>query len=357
MRRLQDYSLAFAGAALAMITPPLVPLGLPIGLWALVVLARMDTAREFGVAALAAGPGKGITGPRLSKLAVAAAALALVPVLNEALFGILLSGNMPLPFSGWFVVVATVESILWGWTGLPTLLLAWVALENVRRARGHLKGSGFAVFGLLFVFCRWALHPLRSKMASAPNTTFVESHMFALIVDLLGLMVCAALALWIHRRELRQLRSGRTAAPRGWWLSSPQAAWFLRAFACLLIGLSVARTVQPRLTNEREGKESNQRWKTMQALNTHSRVHSQSEWLAQHAPRAFPAASGRRPVCIRGRVRRLRRLADLLANERHPTLRAAEGGPLGEHPGWTASPARAVAQAFFVQRRPGQTAV
>ena len=56
MRRLQDYGLALAGAVLAMITLPLLPLGLPLGVWILAVLMQKGIRREFGVVASANGP-------------------------------------------------------------------------------------------------------------------------------------------------------------------------------------------------------------------------------------------------------------------------------------------------------------
>ena len=106
MRRLQGYGVALAGAVLAMVTPPLLPLGLPVGLWALVVLARRDTRREFGMAGSAGGPGEGATGARLSRLAVAGAALALVPLFYEMLPGVgWWEENVKHPGSGWLWVL------------------------------------------------------------------------------------------------------------------------------------------------------------------------------------------------------------------------------------------------------------
>ena len=182
-----------------------------------------------------------------------------------------------------------------GWAS--QLLLAWIALEDIRRRKGNLKGAGFAVFGLLFVPCRWAIHPLVISLWEAPQTTSLEAFVFGLTADLLILIVCAGLALWVHKREVQWLRPGPTGAPGGWWLFSKPAARLIRALACVLIGLSVAKEVRPRFAfNQRQEKYA-QQTSTLQALQDHCRAHHPSGPTAQNAPAPVPG-----PLAVGGFV-------------------------------------------------------
>jgi len=62
LKRLEAYGLAIAGAILAILLTPMNLIGLPIGIWALVVLSRREVREAFGKGLPMPRPGPGLTG-------------------------------------------------------------------------------------------------------------------------------------------------------------------------------------------------------------------------------------------------------------------------------------------------------
>ncbi len=221
MRRLQDYRMAVASAVLAMATPPLLPFGLPLGLGALAVLSRKETRQQFRTVARIDDRARGVGGPGVSRLAVAAMALALIPVVASL-------APRPLAWLIW----------LRRWPSLGTVLLGWIALEDIRRNNGKLRGAGAAAFGLLFFPCSWALRQVANAGAEPDAKTYFETLAFELIVDLLTVLVCGGIALWVHRNEV-QSRERSLGGASDWWVCSRPAAWVIRTLVCAAFAVSL----------------------------------------------------------------------------------------------------------------------
>jgi hypothetical protein len=95
MKRLQAYSLAVAGAILAILVTPGNVIGLPIGIWALVVLSQRHVREAFGkghtmVAFEPAGPRNGSGAWKVTAVVVAAVLLVLAIPVGAILLGMLL---------------------------------------------------------------------------------------------------------------------------------------------------------------------------------------------------------------------------------------------------------------------------
>jgi hypothetical protein len=282
MRRLETYGLALTGAVFAIITLPLLPLSLPLGVWALLVLARKEIRAEFGKGIPLGGSGEAPAAPRLSKLAVTAVALGLVPVFLTSLSGVSWHfRSASSPASGLRLLAGSIGFCLNRWPRFGALLLGWIALEDIRRSRGALKGAGPALFGLLAAPTYWTVQPFYLRVRDSPQSTPIESLIFALTADLFGLALCAALALWVHRQEGRRLGAGRPGAFDNWWLFSRPASWLSRALACAIIVLSVRDYVQPRLAEAHSQAKLAELSDTLRALHSHFSLHSDSPPLAQ----------------------------------------------------------------------------
>ena len=206
MRRLQNYGLAVVGAASAMVFPPFLPIGLPVGAGALLVLARKEVRREFGVSGLPSPSSLPAFLPGFSRLAVVSATLALITWLElwfEASLGVL--GARPRGGDssswGWSAVTTVILWIAqWGFWG--TVFLAGVALEDIRQAAGRLKGAGIATFALLFVPLYWVLRHTFQWIAQPvePPSDFTAS---AFLASTAGLVLSGGAAFWMHRNEAR----------------------------------------------------------------------------------------------------------------------------------------------------------
>jgi hypothetical protein len=170
MLRLEGYRAAVTASILAMIISPGNLVGLPIGIWALVVLSSRSVKAEFArnapavplsvAAFVAESPAREKaefplpTTSRLSRVAVAGAVWApfflfvvaatwvAVPVRVEA-------GAEP-PGPAWWQIVMAATLLPLGLTApLGTTICGGVALAQIRHSRGHLYGLGLAVFDLL----------------------------------------------------------------------------------------------------------------------------------------------------------------------------------------------------------------
>ena len=207
MMHLQHYWLAVTGAACAMITPPLLPIGLPVGVGALLVLARKDVRREFGMPGLACSASPPASAPRFSRLAVVGATLAGLSLFESwleaamAVLGVLPCGNNPSSW-GWSAVT-TVVLLIQPWGFWSTVFLAGVALEDIRRAAGQLKGVGIATFALLVMPLYWVFTPVFRSMAEPAETTSDYAAIYFLAATAAS-VISGGLALWMHRNEVRR---------------------------------------------------------------------------------------------------------------------------------------------------------
>ena len=159
MLRVRSYALSVAASIFAIISPPSCLLGLPFGIWSLIVLSRRDVRVAFGLHKSVAGakqhPNAGATSTeqRLSKTALFGAIVAIL-------------------FFAWFLVIggyyfqarreAAVALSAWAGTRvlilllLPssiapflTTLLGCIALAQIRRSGGRLYGLRLALFDAL----------------------------------------------------------------------------------------------------------------------------------------------------------------------------------------------------------------
>ena len=241
IRRLEIYPFGVLGAVLALGALPLQPIGFVVGLWTLIVLGRKESRKAFAAAEAlrsSAPPGPA----RLSKMAVAAAVMAGLPVLRDALMAVWLVLGSPQDFiNGGFGrhFISVLMPAIYGWGPLATTFLGWVALEDIRNAKGALKGSALAVLVLPFAPVQLAASWLVPINTAAENTP-IENMILALLQQVLTLAVCSGIALWILRQEGRRPMEEQSASGsfRDWWLMSKTSLWTVR----LLVGvLAVAQ--------------------------------------------------------------------------------------------------------------------
>ena len=228
MRALEDLGLARAAAACAMLAPPLMPLGLVLGARTLLRLRDPGIRHEFHAFT---PPSQ----PRLSRLAVACASLAITPVLTNALVtavAVLGIVDFSVGPPGWGQKLLSVFLVQPWWT--VTAVLGAVAFEDIRRSQGRLRGAAPAAFGLLFGPCQfWLLRALCRPRARLENLSGDSGILFISI--LAALLPCTGLALWIQRHETRRRQGSSThLRPHCWWLSSP-ALRSLQALAAIPI--------------------------------------------------------------------------------------------------------------------------
>jgi serine/threonine protein kinase len=174
MKRLQAYGLAIAASILAIIISPGNVVGLPIGIWALVVLSQREVRAGFrhtrtrgtgsasvsppddlqtcdaplpnagsasGKAVVAAGTGAQVAAPQLSQIAVVGAAWAL-----------LFFALMPMSAAPSDVRVFSMFTLLPLGLLAPfgTTTMGIIGLGQIRRSVGRLYGVGLALFDALF---------------------------------------------------------------------------------------------------------------------------------------------------------------------------------------------------------------
>ena len=252
MSRLQNYWLAVTGAVCAMITPPLLPIGFPVGVGALVLLTRKDVRREFGILPLSCDSARPGSPPRFSRLALISFGLAVVSLFEFWFEAAMVSVGV-LPHDGsassWsWSAITTVVLLTQHWALWGTVFLAGVALEDIRRAAGRLKGAGIATFALLCMPMYWALGDAFQSMAGAVETTG-DRIVIAFLATTAAAVICGGVAFWMHRSELRRAvassknRSGaEPLVPR----------WSVRAVQCvgaLMFVLSLRQSLITHLTH------------------------------------------------------------------------------------------------------------
>jgi hypothetical protein len=166
-RRLRAYGLAILVSILAIISPPACLVGLPIGIWALVVLSQRDVRAAFAETRLiarrrsplpAAGGGPSAW-PRFSRLAIAGAVWApifflMVPGYFLGSFSVPSAGPEPLPvpplqqqvLNTIAILLAVVASASAVTAPLGTTILGAVSISQIRHSAGRLYGLGLALF-------------------------------------------------------------------------------------------------------------------------------------------------------------------------------------------------------------------
>lgn len=164
MMRMRRYGLCVAASILAMITPPGFLLGLPFGIWALIVLSRSDVREAFERKRMERAGGTQAGGSRYSRAAVVGgmfvgfALLAIVFIIAAQVWANVLAVNASsikretLGASwGAIKIVIIVGQVLGGISALAGTLLGWIAVVQIRASRGRVRGMALALFdGLLF---------------------------------------------------------------------------------------------------------------------------------------------------------------------------------------------------------------
>jgi len=213
MRRLQNYGLAIAGAVSAMVALPLLPIGLPVGVGALLVLVRKQVRSEFAASKIAGNSFPPASSPRFSKFAVVSAILAVISLFElwlEAGMAVLGARPHGADSAGWgWSTITTVVMCIQHWGFWGTVFLAGVALEDIHRATGRLKGAGIATFALLFMPLYWVLTHVFRLLAD-PVETRTDFAAIAFLANSAALVLCGGLAFWMHRNEVRRTVVGLT---------------------------------------------------------------------------------------------------------------------------------------------------
>ncbi len=239
MRRLENYWLAIAGAASAMITPPLVPIGLPVGVGALLLLARKEIRREFGVSKWPSNSLPPASPPRFAKFAVISAVLAVLSLLELWLgAGMVALGVRPHAGDppGWaWSAYATVAMLMGHWGIWGTVFLAGVALEDIRRATGRLKGAGIATFALLFMPLYWVLTHVFQLIAE-PDQTTADFTTIAFFASVTALVLPVVLAFRLYRTEQAGMAHVVAGSARN---AGPLRKWEVRTLQSLATALVV----------------------------------------------------------------------------------------------------------------------
>ncbi len=132
-----------------------------------------------------------------------------------------------------------------------TTILGWVAVSDIRRARGRIAGLPLAILdGLLFpllvldVFLYLCLASILDSFYRRPMGNFLQSPPYGAVV--LGIVgICLFIDFLIVRRVWRELRPGaaRLAPSDDWWWNRPSGAIAL-GVGCLAILLAVARDTE-----------------------------------------------------------------------------------------------------------------
>jgi predicted Ser/Thr protein kinase len=207
MRALRDIGLARAGAVCAMVAPPLMPVGLLVGARALWLLGNPKLRNEFH-------PFTSSAVPTVSRLAVASASWAIALVAANYSLAFLDGPALPpvvRPGAGQILLqILLFQS---DWPGYAASFLGAVALEDIRRGQGRLRGAWLAAFGLLVAPCRWLVFEALRTMNLVVRHGLWTTAVF---------LICGGLALWVWRHETRRRQSGGSdSSSHWWWVSNP----------------------------------------------------------------------------------------------------------------------------------------
>ena len=157
MLRLEAYGAAVTAGILAMIVTPGNLVGLPIGIWALVVLSSRSVKAAFAANRPPALPVNVVPSPaasRLSRMAVAGAVWApfflFVVVSTFVVSSVQVEAGAEPPGPAWWQIALAVTLLPLGLTApFGTTICGAVSLAQIRHSGGRLYGLGLAVFDLL----------------------------------------------------------------------------------------------------------------------------------------------------------------------------------------------------------------
>jgi hypothetical protein len=115
---------------------------------------------------------------------------------------------------------------------LAAIALAWAAWEELRSSQGRLRGAGLIAFAVLLPFLGKLLSWLHGDSlggADWPALLFAN-----LARSQVVLLLCAGIALWLHRLETNRSRSPQQHS--SWWFFAPSIRWLIfgMAFFCFL---------------------------------------------------------------------------------------------------------------------------
>jgi hypothetical protein len=220
LRTLASYRWSFAAALIALLPPPVSwfwPIGLGLGVWALIVIHQPEVKSAFDRQLRAqsrhpgfdAGTARGHVIPIISRKAIVGACLVVVPIalglLGYAPWLGRVRGDFPLFFAH------PQLSILLG-IPLATTILGMVAIKDIRYSNGRIVGLSLALADALF-FPLLVLNGLvLVSLPAAVRGTGLHldpiwmAPEIALPFFLLGLLVCAALDYIIVRACWRAAR-------------------------------------------------------------------------------------------------------------------------------------------------------
>ncbi|MGA2683902.1 MAG: DUF4019 domain-containing protein [Verrucomicrobiota bacterium] len=218
--RLERWSAGIAGGILAMIVAPANIIGLPIGIWTLVALNRRAVREAFTANGFHPKPmdaRAGIMGsPRFSLSSAIGAAW--IPFFLAAILSITFGQDQ---FPQAYGSLPRVLLFLGLAAPVATTILGWLAVAQIRRSEGRLRGLEVAVFdGLLFsllgldvlIGIFWlVLAKTTANWRGLNGSLFVNLWEFAFWALLL-IVTCAAVNFLIVRRIWRRVSQPLTGA-------------------------------------------------------------------------------------------------------------------------------------------------
>jgi predicted Ser/Thr protein kinase len=229
IQRRRNYPVALISSVLAMGLPPLLPVALPLGIWAWMVLRKQDVKQEFLRAENARRMTLAASPPRFSTLAFASAVVAVLPCQIVAMTLALVSAATTT--SSWQVLPSLVRVTIAPWLSpFAGFALAWVAWENVRISRGHLRAAGLIVFTIFLITANNLIWWLR---LGTPNDAAIQTRMVAYLAWSQGGLVLATTAgAWVSHLEAVRLRKQQFSS---WWFFKPPVRWVIVALALLCL--------------------------------------------------------------------------------------------------------------------------
>ncbi len=238
--RLERWNSGIAGGILAMIVAPANIIGLPIGIWTLVALNRREVREAFTANGSHPKPmdaRAGVMGfPRFSLSSAIGAAW--IPFFPAAFLSITFGQD---PFPQGYGSLPRVLLLLGLAAPLITTILGWLAVAQIRRSEGGLRGLEVAVFdGLLFsllgldvlIGIFWlVLAKTTANWRGLNGSLFVNLWELALWALLL-IVTCAAVDFLIVRRIWRRVSQPFTGAD-----TSTQTRWTRTILPALTCGI------------------------------------------------------------------------------------------------------------------------
>jgi uncharacterized membrane-anchored protein YhcB (DUF1043 family) len=245
MLRLQNYGLCVATSILAMTAPPGLLLGLPLGIWSLVLLTRPEVRRAFDRNRRPMEEQKENARPHFSRTAILGAAWALCFILASwFLTATEPSGSRPeKPI--WEMILNFTLLPLGITAPIGATVLGWMSISRIRRSAGRIHGMPLAVLTAL-LFPMLALDVLIVWLSMGVKLGFGEAVFLCVPID--GFLI------WVVWRSLQP--PGSTFARRFGWLPAA-GSMALVAVICagMFVKVMVNKSVRARANLEKQLKE------------------------------------------------------------------------------------------------------